>query len=77
MAKVIADMPYGAYVLDAKDAVVLAELLSKAEKYQQKWKDSTTTHHIYPVDADTSAFSFRLITNDAYQMYKLAGKPED
>lgn len=76
MAKVIVDIPYGSFVVDSKDAIALCDILGKAERYRSAWKDNVTTHHIYPVGSDTN-FGFRLITNDAYQMYKLAGKPED
>ncbi len=76
MPKVIAEIPYGSFVVDAKDAMTLCEILGKAERYRNKWKDSGSTHHIYPLEGDNN-FGFKLLTNDQYQMYKLAGKPED
>jgi hypothetical protein len=76
MAKVVLNIPYGEFVVDSKDAMALCEILGKAEKYHSRWKNDITTHHVYPVEASNS-FGFRLITNEQYNMYKLAGKPED
>jgi hypothetical protein len=82
MAKVVVDIPYGAFVIDAKDALALAEMVSKAERYQSKYHGASggtpahSTSHIYPMNQD-AAFIMRLISDDNYRMYKLAGKPED
>ena len=70
----IVDLPYGDIVLSTDDAVTLLKIFEKAEKYRQKYKDGESTHHIFPLKNHGSA---RIITNDAYQMYKLAGEPED
>lgn len=77
MAKVVLNIPYGDFVIDAKDAMMLCEALSKAERYREKYQsgNSGNTYHIYPLDG--ANFGFRLLTNDQYNMYKLAGKPED
>ena len=82
MAKVVVSVPYGDFVVDAKDALLLADVLSKSERYQSKYhsaegdKPSHNTHHIYEMDPD-STFQMRIVTDDNYKLFKLAGKPED
>lgn len=82
MSKVIVDIGYRSYVLDAQDAVTIANMLGKAERYEAKWhsktetEDSRHTHHIY-WDSASDAPNMRILNDDAYKMYKLAGKPED
>lgn len=81
MAKAIVELPYGGIVMDAKDALVVAEIMSRAERYTTKWRNdnggNTHTHHIYNFDVDTAAPAIvKLITDEMYNMYKLAGKPE-
>lgn len=81
MSKVVIDMGYKSYVMDAEQGIAVLTALSDCEVYQEKYHASTdgqpsfNTHHIYPLDS-TSGIQMRLISNDAYKMYKLAGKPE-
>lgn len=72
----IVSMPYGEIVLPTEDAVTLMKIFEKAEKYRNKYNSGSTksTHHIFPLE---DQLSMRMITNETYQMYKLAGKPED
>ena len=76
MAKALLNIGYYHYVVDLKDAVMVAEVLAKAELYELKYvKSGENTHHIYDNDkAETG--SLRLIADSLYQMAKLAGKPE-
>jgi hypothetical protein len=76
MSKVIVNIPYGEFVVDAKDAMMMCEALAKAERYRMKYHGDKSTYHIFPYEG-SSAFAFTLLTNDQYNMYKLAGKPED
>jgi hypothetical protein len=76
MAKVVLNIPYGDYVIDSKDAMALCEALAKAERYREKYSNSSSTHHIYPLEGGGN-FGFRLITDEQYKLYRLAGKPED
>lgn len=82
MAKVIMNLGYRSLVVDADKAIAIAELIQDAETYQSKYhsaedgKPSYNTFHIYPAEPD-NGFSMQLITNESYNMYKLAGKPED
>lgn len=83
MSKVIVSLGYKSVVLDAAKAVAVAELVADAEVYESKWhsksdsREPYNTHHVYPMTQDNSFFSMQLISNETYNMYKLAGKPAD
>ena len=67
--------PYGEIVLSVEDAVQLMKIFEKAEKYRCTYKSGQdNTHHIYPLPDQCA---MKLITQETYAMYKLAGKPED
>jgi predicted DNA-binding ArsR family transcriptional regulator len=82
MSKVIINLGYRSVVLDTEKALALVSMLEDAEMYESKYhsaadgKPSYNTHHIYPLTQD-NAFSMHLVTNESYNLYKLAGKPED
>ena len=82
MSKVIIEIGYRSYVMDADDALVMANLLGRAERYEAKWhsktetSDSRYTHHVY-AEAAPDAPTMRILHDEVYNMYKLAGKPED
>lgn len=81
MSKVIVNLGYRSIVVDAEKALTLAAMLEDAEIYESKYhsakdgKPSFNTHHIYPMTQDHS-FTMQLVTNESYQMYKMAGTPE-
>jgi hypothetical protein len=72
----IVSVPYGDIVLPVDDAMALMKILEKSEKYRHKYNSqaSTSSHHVFPMEDQLAA---RLISQDTYAMYKLAGKPED
>lgn len=68
---------YTDYVLDLKDAVAVAEIISKAEVYESKYvSGGANTHHIYS-NHEKELGNLRVISHDFYNMCKLAGKPTD
>ncbi len=68
---------YTDYVLDLKDAVAVAEIISKAEVYEHKYRSGQeNTHHIY-CNHEKEFGTLRIISHDFYNMCKLAGKPTD
>ena len=74
MTKAIISFGYTEYVLDLKDAVTLAELLGKAEVYEEKYvRDGNNTHHIY--SNEKAMGTLKILGESTYSMYKLAGKP--
>ena len=82
MSKVIMNLGYRSIVVDADKALTIAELLQDADTYTSKYHSaqdgnpSYNTHHIYPADPDTG-FTMQLLTNESYNLYKLAGKPDN
>lgn len=82
MSKVIIEIGYRSYVMDADDALVMANLLGRAERYEAKWHsktDTTDSHHTYHIYSEGApdAPNMKILNIDTYHMYKLAGKPED
>lgn len=83
MSKIVIDMGYRSLVMDADVAVKVMDLLGKAELYSEKYHSavgdtpSHSTFHVYPMDAKHAAISMRLLGDEAYKMYKLAGAPEN
>jgi hypothetical protein len=80
MGKVVLAMGYKSYVMDAKDGVALMDVLAKAEVYEEKYHSaegdnpSHYTYHVYPLD-EKAGITMRLISDEVYGMYKLAGRP--
>lgn len=82
MSKVVINLGYRSIVVDADKAIAIADMLQHAEMYQSKYHSaengnpSYNTHHIYPIEPD-NGFSMQMLTTESYNMYKLAGKPQD
>ncbi len=82
MSKAIITMGYRSIVLDTEDAVKVVNLLAAGEMYEDKYhsgvdgKQSYNTHHIYPMESMRAAVDLRLLSNEEYRMYKMAGKPD-
>lgn len=82
MSKVIVNLGYRSIVVDAEKAIAIADIVQHAEMYQSKYHSaengipSFNTHHIYPVEPDNS-FTMQMLTNESYNLYKLAGKPDN
>lgn len=77
MTKAILSVGYSEYVLDVQDAIAIAEILGKAERYESAYHSgsSSRTHHIYESEASDLG-SLKLIPDGFYRMAKMAGKPE-
>ena len=79
----IVNIGYTEYALPTKDAVTIMEILSNAQRYEERYiskdaKNNNTgeayhTYHVYENDVTVSA---KVIPNEKYRMAKLAGKPE-
>ena len=78
MAKAIISINYADYILDLKDAVAVAEILGKAEVYEEKYRaGADNTHHVYPnISAKGGITNLKIVSTEFYNMCKLAGKPE-
>lgn len=80
MAKAILTIGYTDYVMDLKDAVTVAEIMSRAERHEEKYvSNAENTVHIYELDGTSSnartSATIRLITDAFYRMAKMAGPP--
>jgi hypothetical protein len=80
--KAVIQLGYREYIMEAKDALVILEIIATAERYQQKYKSAEqggTSYHIWKeggqatIGGDTG--SLRLISDDHYRIAKLAGEP--
>jgi len=79
---VVIDLGYRKIVVTKEQAMQLAEILEKAEVYEDRyWSESERrekgitepyTYHVYTNDAN---YTMKLISDVQYQMAKLAGKP--
>ena len=79
----IVTIGYQDYALPTKDAITLLELLSKAERYEDRYvskdaKENTMgeAYHTFHVYENDTVFNAKVIPNEKYRMAKLAGKPE-
>ena len=71
---IVVTMGYTDYVMSAKDAFALSEVLARAERYEDKYHGGgvDNTRHVYENEA---TFQMKIISDDVYRMAKLAGKP--
>ena len=79
VGKAIVTLGYVKYVVDADEAVTIANIIANAELYTEKWRkaeEGGTTHHVWEQDANNDV-SMKVLPVSLYRMYKLAGKPEE
>ena len=79
---VIISLGYRSVVLSTEDAVRVAEILARAEAFEEKYRtkeekeksgiDTDYTYHVFPLDRQ---FNMKIMSDSQYQMAKLAGKP--
>lgn len=79
---IVIDLGYKSIVLPRVEGMKLLEILEKAEIYERKYwtsdkrrelgMEADYTFHVYPSDQEHNV---KLITDQHYQMAKLAGKP--
>jgi len=81
---VVIDIGYRKYILPKDKAMQLVEVLESAEVYEEKWWSDdkrkqmgmaeTYTYHVY---ANETNFSMQIVSDNKYQMARLAGKPQE
>lgn len=80
MAKVLIEIGWKKFVVDAAQAIAVSEMLSKAEMYERKYvkneggKDSVM-HYVYP--QEDCHWNMDIMPENVYRMAKLAGKPKE
>lgn len=62
-------------LLPTKDAVIVAEILSKAFAWEEKYvsESSTTAYYAYPSEKD---FTMKIVPDSIADMARMAGKPD-
>lgn len=79
MAKAVIQIGYNTYLLDAKDAISIMEMIDKADVWEEKWQsreDGGTLYFAYSQDTEDSIRNVKIIPDSLYKMAKMAGKPE-
>jgi hypothetical protein len=79
MSKVVIDIGYRKYIVNADEAIKISTMLSTAEVYETKYgKDDkgegATSHYVYP--QEDMRWHMELMPDNVYRMAKLAGKPK-
>jgi hypothetical protein len=82
--KAVIRVGYKAYIVPAKVGVKILTLLEAAERWEDKYHSSTDqepAHHTYHVFYDEekrvpTSSGLELVTDELYQMARLAGKPQ-
>lgn len=74
----VMELGYNSIVLPVKDALAVAEIMQRAEKYEKKYNrgadgNNNYTYHVWP---NPDEVAMKLISDDIYRMAKLAGQPE-
>lgn len=78
MSKVVIAIGYRGYVMDTRDAIAVAEALSKAEMYDTKYKskeEGGTQVFVWEQAPDEGSITMSILPDSLYRMAKLAGKP--
>lgn len=62
-------------LLSVKDAVTVAEILSKAHTWEEKYisESSSNAYFAYPCEKD---FTMKLVPDEIASMARMAGKPD-
>ena len=61
-------------LLSVKDAVTVAEILSKAHVWEEKYNsESGTAYFAYPSERD---YTMKIVPDEIANMARMAGKPE-
>lgn len=76
---IVVEIGFRKYVLKTTDAVAIAEMLSKAERYDRTYipEDERVDHdveYIHHVWNEDNGIEMRVISDHTYQAAKLAGK---
>ncbi len=74
----VMELGYNSIVLPVKDALAVAEIMQRAEKYEKKYNrgDDGNNSYTYHVWVNPDEITMKLISDDIYRVAKLAGKPE-
>jgi len=74
MTKLIIEINYRKYVLDAKDALSIVEILGKAESYKYEYEGKI--HRVWSEGLEDTPITLSVLPDDTYRMAKAAGAPK-
>ena len=74
MTKLVVEINYRKYVLDAKDALFFVEILGKAEKYTYEYQDKI--HRVWSEGLEDTPITLTVLSDETYRMAKAAGAPK-
>lgn len=78
MTKVIMNVGYNEYILDIQDAVTVMEIMTKAEMYKERWRNTGSTYHVWTdEEKNTPHMVIKPIGESLYRTAKLAGEPKE
>jgi hypothetical protein len=78
MSKVVIELNYKKYIVNADEAIKMAAILSTAEMYETTYQkdhkgETTMMHYVYP--QEDMRWHMEIMPDNVYRMAKLAGKP--
>jgi hypothetical protein len=78
MSKVVIEIGYKKYIVNADEAIKMAAMLSTAEIYETTYQrdskgEGITMHYVYP--QEDMRWHMEIMPDNVYRMAKLAGKP--
>lgn len=78
MSKVVIEIGYRKYIVNADEAIKISTMLSTAEMYESKYTkddkgDSIPMHYVYA--QEDMRWHMEIMPDSIYRMAKLAGKP--
>lgn len=76
-AKAAITLHYENLVLDVEDAVMLAQIIDRAEKIDKSWVSEISKYKYFICERSGTPLSMELIPQQDYVLGKMAGKKED
>jgi len=77
MSRCVIGIGYKNYIVDTEQAIRLADMLSSAEMFEEKYQSGqTNTFHVWEQD-EAGKFNITILPDSVYRIGKLAGKPEE
>lgn len=78
MSRCVIALGYKNYIVNTEQAIRLAEMLSTAEMFEEKYNGSggSNTFHVWEQE-EAGKFNMTILPDSVYRIGKLAGKPEE
>lgn len=77
MSRCVLSFGYKSYIVDTEQAVAVADMLCKAEMFEEKYQgNGVNTFHVWEQE-EAGKFQITILPDSVYRVGKLAGKPEE